>query len=58
MVVYCKHRGKHERPYVETAANVLFLIFTAQWYAYIVLFSMTTIKLICIFVKCLSGKDV
>lgn len=30
-VVYCKHRGKEERPYVETAANILFLMFTAQW---------------------------
>lgn len=30
-VVYCKFRGKHERPYIETAANILFLLFTAQW---------------------------
>lgn len=32
-VVYCKYRGKQERPYIETAANILFLLFTAQWYA-------------------------
>ena len=31
-VVYCKYRGKEERPYIETAANVLFLLFTAEWY--------------------------
>ena len=31
-VVYCKFRGKKERPYIETAANILFLLFTAQWY--------------------------
>ena len=31
-VVYCKYRGKQERPYIETAANILFLLFTAQWY--------------------------
>jgi len=31
-VVYCKYRGKKERPYIETIANVLFLLFTAEWY--------------------------
>ena len=31
-VVYCKFRGKQERPYIETAANILFLLFTFQWY--------------------------